>query len=75
MNENRILLINNKNYQLIWEYHALDGVYLYLINIDNYRDIIFAKLLNDNEIELINDNETLAYIIKMMSKEVNTLIL
>ena len=72
---NKILLIDNKNYQLVWQYVALDGIYLYLINKDNYEDILFVKLLDNDEIEIVKDKDTLAYIIKMMTKEVNTFVL
>ena len=74
-NESRILLINNKSYQLIWSYEALDGDYLYLINKDDYTDILFVKIISDNEVESVKDQETLDYIIKMMASEVNTFIL
>ena len=74
-NINKILVINNKNYQLIWIYHGLDSNYLYLINVDNYEDIIIAKLLDNEEIEEIKDQNHLGNIINLIMKEINTFIL
>ena len=74
-NMKELLLINGKYYQLIWYLTALDGIYIYLINKEDYKDIIFCKLLQNDEIELINDKETLKYVINSMAKEVNTFVI
>ena len=74
-NINKILVISDKNYQLIWIYHGLDSNYLYLINVDNYEDIIFAKLLDNDEIEMIQEQDKIGNIISLMMREINTFIL
>ena len=74
-NKNEIMVINNNYYQYIWGYNGLDGVYLYLINKDDYHDILFVKVLNDSEVEIVKDKEQLAFIINSMTKEINTFVL
>jgi hypothetical protein len=74
-NMKELLLINGKYYQLIWYINVLDGIYIYLINKEDYKDIIFGKLLQNDEIELINDKDTLKYVINSMAKEVNTFVI
>ena len=72
---NKIFLINKKKYQLAWYTVELDGIYLYLINRDDYNEILFAKFISENEIEEVEDSQKIGYIIGMMSKEISKIAL
>ena len=64
--EKEILEINNKEYVVVSVYND----YAYLINTDNFNDVLFVKLY-DCEVEVINNKKQLNKLIKMFNEIIN----
>lgn len=64
--EKEILEINNKEYVVVSVYND----YSYLINTDNFNDVLFVKLY-DCEVEVINNKNQLNKLIKMFNEIIN----
>lgn len=64
--EKEVLEINNKEYVVVSVYND----YAYLINTDNFNDVLFVKLY-DCEVEVINNKKQLNKLIKMFNEIIN----
>ena len=63
INENDVIEIENKNYEVIKTIKYNNDKYAYIINIDNYSDTLFIKEIK-KDLEIINKKEILNKIIK-----------
>ena len=70
MKDNSVIQVNNKEYTVVSIIKVEKDKFAYLINIDNYNDIIFAKI-KKNEIEVIEDNSVLKNLIKLFNLKIN----
>ena len=64
--EKEILEINNKESVVVSVYND----YAYLINTDNFNDVLFVKLY-DCKVEVINNKKQLNKLIKMFNEIIN----
>jgi len=64
--EKEVLEINNKEYVVV----SVHNEYAYLINTDNFNDVLFVKLY-DCEVEVINNKNQLNKLIKMFNEIIN----
>ena len=64
--QKEVLEINNKDYVVVSVYND----YAYLINTDDFNDILFVKLY-DCEVEVINNKKQLNKLIKMFNEIIN----
>ena len=64
--EKEVLEINNKEYAVV----SVHNEYAYLINTDNFNDVLFVKVY-DCEVEVINSKNLLNKIIKMFNEIIN----
>ena len=64
--QKEVLEINNKEYVVVSVYND----YAYLINTDNFNDVLFVKLY-DCEVEVINNKKQLNKLIKMFNEIIN----
>ena len=64
--QKEVLEINNKDYVVVSVYND----YAYLINTDNFNDVLFVKLY-DCEVEVINNKKQLNKLIKMFNEIIN----
>lgn len=72
--EKRTLLINKHRYQIVWNYQLFDDMYLYMINVKDYSDILFIKMVPSGEVSIVTEPDMLAYLIKEMSGQINRLL-
>lgn len=70
MKDNSVIQVNNKEYTVVSIIKVEKDKFAYLINIDNYNDIIFAKI-KKNEIEVIEDKSVLKKLIKLFNLKIN----
>lgn len=70
MKDNSVIQVNNKKYTVVSIIKVEKDKFAYLINIDNYNDIIFAKI-KKNEIEVIEDKSVLKKLIKLFNLKIN----
>ena len=63
MKDNSVIQVNNKEYTVVSIIKVEKDKFAYLINVDNYNDIMFAKI-KKNEIEVIEDKSVLKNLIK-----------
>lgn len=70
MKDNSVIQVNNKEYTVISIIKVEKDKFAYLINIDNYNDIMFAKI-KKNEIEVIEDKSVLKNLIKLFNLKIN----
>lgn len=70
MKDNSVIQVNNKEYTVVSIIKVEKDKFAYLINIDNYNDIIFAKI-KKNEIEVIEDKSILKKLIKLFNLKIN----
>lgn len=70
MKDNSIIQVNNKEYTVVSIIKVEKDKFAYLINIDNYNDIMFAKI-KKNEIEVIEDKSVLKKLIKLFNLKIN----
>lgn len=70
MKDNSVIQVNNKEYTVVSIIKVEKDKFAYLINIDNYNDIMFAKI-KKNEIEVIEDKSILKELIKLFNLKIN----
>lgn len=70
MKENSVIEVNKKEYTVISIVEFDNDKYVYLVNVDNYNDAIFAKIRN-HEIEVIKDKKILKELIKLFNLKIN----
>ncbi len=70
MKDNSVIQVNNKEYTVVSIIKVEKDKFAYLINIDNYNDIMFAKI-KKNEIEVIEDKSILKKLIKLFNLKIN----
>jgi len=70
MKDNSVIQVNNKEYTVVSIIKVEKDKFAYLINIDNYNDIMFAKI-KKNEIEVIEDKSVLKKLIKLFNLKIN----
>ena len=71
----RTLMINNKKYQIVWNYEYSKDMYLYLVNVDDYSDILFVKMDHLGGVGIVTDMDLLSYLIEKMTDEMRILLL
>ena len=70
MKDNSVIQVNNKEYTVVSIIKVEKDKFAYLINIDNYNDIMFVKI-KKNEIEIIEDKSVLKKLIKLFNLKIN----
>lgn len=70
MKDNSVIQVNSKEYTVVSIIKVEKDKFAYLINIDNYNDIMFAKI-KKNEIEVIEDKSVLKKLIKLFNLKIN----
>lgn len=70
MKDNSVIQVNNKEYTVVSIIKVEKDKFAYLINIDNYNDIMFVKI-KKNEIEVIEDKSVLKKLIKLFNLKIN----
>ena len=70
MKDNSVIQVNNKEYTVVSIIKVEKDKFAYLINIDNYNDIMFVKI-KKNEIEVIEDKSVLKNLIKLFNLKIN----
>lgn len=70
MKDNSVIQVNNKEYTVVSIIKVEKYKFAYLINIDNYNDIMFVKI-KKNEIEVIEDKSVLKKLIKLFNLKIN----
>lgn len=70
MKDNSVIQVNNNEYTVVSIIKVEKDKFAYLINIDNYNDIMFAKI-KKNEIEVIEDKNILKKLIKLFNLKIN----
>ncbi len=70
MKDNSVIQVNNKEYTVVSIIKVEKDKFAYLINVDNYNDIMFAKI-KKNEIEVIEDKSVLKNLIKLFNLKIN----
>lgn len=70
MKDNSVIQVNSKEYTVVSIIKVEKDKFAYLINIDNYNDIMFAKI-KKNEIEVIEDKSVLKNLIKLFNLKIN----
>lgn len=70
MKDNSVIQVNSKEYTVVSIIKVEKDKFAYLVNIDNYNDIMFAKI-KKNEIEVIEDKSVLKKLIKLFNLKIN----
>ena len=70
MKDNSVIQVNNKEYTVVSIIKVEKDKIAYLINIENYNDIMFTKI-KKNEIEVIEDKSILKKLIKLFNLKIN----
>ena len=70
MKDNSVIQVNNKEYTVVSIIKVEKDKFAYLINVDNYNDIMFVKI-KKNEIEVIEDKSVLKNLIKLFNLKIN----
>ena len=70
MKDNSVIQVNNKEYTVVSIIKVEKDKFAYLINVDNYNDIMFAKI-KKNEIEVIEEKSVLKNLIKLFNLKIN----
>ncbi len=70
MKDNSVIQVNNKEYTVVSIIKVEKDKFAYLINIENYNDIMFTKI-KKNEIEVIEDKSILKKLIKLFNLKIN----
>ena len=70
MKDNSVIQVNSKEYTVVSIIKVEKDKFAYLIDIDNYNDIMFAKI-KKNEIEVIEDKSVLKKLIKLFNLKIN----
>lgn len=70
-NKKRILQDRNK-YVVVKQITHNNQQYLYLMDINNYKNSIFCLLYNNNKVKIIKDNEVIKQLINLMNKDKNS---
>lgn len=60
---NKVKLENNNNYYVINSVVLYDHEYFYLINENNFSDIVFCEITNSDTIKIVTDQKLLIEII------------
>lgn len=66
-----ITLENNKQYFVAWSTKMDDKNYIYIINEEDYSDLLFCEVLSNKTISIINDTKMFEKLLSMMTKEIN----
>ena len=69
---NKIIITeDNKEYQVIWVSNINSQKCLYILNVNDYSDILFAKVIDNNALDIIIDKEEIISLVRIMNKEMN----
>ena len=66
-----VTLENNKEYFVAWSVNLNKKNYIYIINEDDYSDLFFCEVLDDETLSIINDKELFEKILSEMTKQIN----
>ena len=67
-----VLLGNGNYYKVIWRIELEGHIYLYLLNANDFSDLLFCERISDEDLEEITDVELLDKVILSMAKQINT---
>lgn len=68
--DEEVIEVNKKEYTVVSTLNKSTQKFAYIINNDNYNDVLFVKL-NKNELEVIEDKKVLKELIKLFNKKIN----
>ena len=72
---NKVVCLSNGNtYLIVWCVDIDGNKYYYLINVDDYADILFCSIVDGNKFLIVNDIVKLKQIMKKMIGEINLFI-
>ena len=70
--EKEVIKVDDKDYIVVSTSQIVEGSYAYMINVDNYNDVLFVKS-KQNEIEVITDESLLWKLIPLFNKKLSVL--
>lgn len=70
LKEKEVIEFSNKEYAVISSMSVDKINYAYIMNIENYNEVLFIKNKKD-EVEVINEKEKLNYLIKKFNQKIN----
>ncbi len=68
----KIILSNDKEYQVIYCTLIDNKKYMYLINPNDYSDILFAELIYDDTLRLLDEKKEIYTVIANIDGQINT---
>ena len=68
--DEEVIEVNKKEYTVVSTLNKNSQKFAYIINNDNYNDVLFVKL-NKNVVEVIEDKKVLKELIKLFNKKIN----
>lgn len=68
--DEEVIEVNKKEYTVVSTLNKNSQKFAYIINNDNYNDVLFVKL-NKNVLEVIEDKKVLKELIKLFNKKIN----
>lgn len=68
----KIILSNDKEYQVIYCTLIDNKKYMYLINQNDYSDILFAELIYDDTLRLLDEKKEIYTVIANIDGQINT---
>lgn len=70
----KITLNNQREYQAIWVTQRQGKSYIYLLNPNDYSDLLFCELDANQNLKTIDSKEELTGVIQDMNDEINIFI-
>ena len=68
--DEEVIEVNKKEYTVVSTLNKNSQKFAYIINNDNYNDVLFVKL-NKIVLEVIEDKKVLKELIKLFNKKIN----
>lgn len=69
--EKTVILSNGNTYQIVWITKLNEKNIVYLININDFSDIIFCEITTDGILKVIKDKNELLQLISKINGEIN----
>lgn len=66
-----IILENNKQYFVAWSTKTNEKNYIYIINEEDYSDLLFCEVLDDKTLSVVEDKELFEKLLFDMTKQIN----
>ena len=68
--DREVISLNDNEYTVVATAYFEDSNYAYIINNDNYNDVLFVKS-KSNEVEIITEKQTLCELIPIFNKKLS----